>query len=73
MNWFFWDTAWSLVFGTIAFMTIVGHPDTVVVAYHATDRPPIAAGRLPHLRILMATLLAAALAALRRRNHPRDI
>jgi hypothetical protein len=72
MNWFFWDTAWSLVFGTIAFMTIVGHPDTVVVAYHATDRPPIA-GRLPHLRIVMATLLAAAFAALRRRNHGRDI
>jgi hypothetical protein len=68
MNWFYWDTAWSLVFGTVAFMTIVGHPDTVVVAYHATDRAPIA-GRLPR----MATLLAAALAAFRRKNHARDI
>ena len=71
MNWFYWDTGWSLVFGTIAFMTIVGHPDTVVVAYHATDRAPIAR-RLPGLRVWMATSVAAALAAFRRRNHARD-
>jgi hypothetical protein len=27
MFWFYWDTAWSLFFGAIMFMTIVAHPD----------------------------------------------
>jgi hypothetical protein len=27
MNWFYWNTAWSLFFSLIAFMTITGNPD----------------------------------------------
>jgi hypothetical protein len=27
MFWFYWDTAWSIVFGGIWFATIVAHPD----------------------------------------------
>jgi hypothetical protein len=70
MNWFYWDTGWSLVFGTIAFMTIAGHPDSVVVAYHTPDRLP--ARRLPNLRSYLATLMASARSALRPRDHAPD-
>jgi hypothetical protein len=72
MNWFYWDTGWSLVFGTMAFMTVVSHPDSVVVDYHATDQGRIGKG-LPNLRILMATVANSALTAYRRRNHAPDI
>ena len=34
MNWFYWDTFWSLVGSLIWFMTIVSHPDSVVVGRH---------------------------------------
>jgi hypothetical protein len=35
INWVYWDTFWSLVGSLIWFMTIVSHPDTVVVdRYH---------------------------------------
>ena len=70
MNWFYWDTAWSLVFGTIAFMTIAGHPDSVVLAYHPTDQAP-SGRRLPNLRSYVAILLASALSALRRNRAPK--
>jgi hypothetical protein len=33
MDWFIWDTAWSLFFSLIWFMTIVSHPDAEI-----TDR-----------------------------------
>jgi hypothetical protein len=26
MNWFYWDTAWSLFFSLVCFMTITHHP-----------------------------------------------
>ena len=63
MNWFYWDTAWSLVFATIAFMTIVSHPDSVVVASHANN-PASVAKRIPKLTIFLAIVMASALAAL---------
>jgi hypothetical protein len=72
MNWFYWDTAWSLVFGTIAFMTIAGHPDSVVLAYHPT-KPAPRRRRLPDLRNYLAILLASALSALRRRGRAPKI
>jgi N-acetyl-gamma-glutamyl-phosphate reductase len=31
MNWVYWNTFWSLVVSSIWFMTIVSHPDSVVV------------------------------------------
>jgi hypothetical protein len=65
MNWFYWDTGWSLVFGTLAFMTIVSHPDAVVIAYHPVDQAPIAR-RGPDLLIYLAYLLTSAITALRR-------
>jgi hypothetical protein len=34
MNWLYWDTFWSLVGSLIWFMTIVSHPDSVVVDRH---------------------------------------
>jgi hypothetical protein len=30
MNWFYWDTAWSLVFSLIWFMTITHNPDAQI-------------------------------------------
>jgi len=36
MNWIYWNTFWSLVGSLVWFMTIVTHPDSVVV-----DRHPI--------------------------------
>ena len=32
MNWFYWDTFWSLAGSLVWFMTIVSHPDSVVAA-----------------------------------------
>jgi hypothetical protein len=34
MNWVYWNTFWSLVGSLIWFMTIVTHPDSVVVDRH---------------------------------------
>ena len=31
MNWVYWNTFWSLVGSLVWFMTIVTHPDSVVV------------------------------------------
>jgi hypothetical protein len=28
MNWIYWDTFWSLLFGTVAFLTITNNPVT---------------------------------------------
>jgi hypothetical protein len=61
MNWFYWDTVWSMFFATIAFMTIVSHPDSVVVASHTADAAAVAK-RLPKSAIFLAILLASALA-----------
>jgi hypothetical protein len=63
MNWFYWDTVWSRFFATIAFMTIVGHPEAVVVASHTAD-PAAVAKRLLKPAIFLSILLAFALAAL---------
>jgi hypothetical protein len=45
MNWVVWDTFWSLVGSLIWFMTIVTHPDSVVVDRHPLK--PVARGSLP--------------------------
>lgn len=37
MNWFAWDTAWSLIFATIWFMTITAHPDAEIAEAGARD------------------------------------
>jgi len=37
MNWVVWDTFWSLVGSLIWFMTIVTHPDSVVVDRHPAN------------------------------------
>jgi len=34
MNWIYWNTVWSLFVSLIWFMTIVSHPDSVVVDRH---------------------------------------
>jgi hypothetical protein len=39
MNWFYWDAFWSLVGSLIWFMTIVTHPDSVVVERHPPKQP----------------------------------
>jgi hypothetical protein len=31
MNWFYWDTAWSLFFSLVWFMTIMNHPGADIV------------------------------------------
>ena len=62
MNWFCWDTGWSLVFWTIAFMTIAGHPDSVVVPSHPAD-PARIGKHWPNLAIYLTIFMAAALAA----------
>ncbi len=59
MNWLYWDTGWSLIFGTIAFMTIATHPDSIVVAVHPT--PP---ARMGKAWFYLAMLCASALATL---------
>jgi hypothetical protein len=45
MNWVYWNTFWSLVGSLVWFMTIVSHPDSVVVDRHPAKpderrRPP---------------------------------
>jgi hypothetical protein len=39
MNWVYWNTFWSLVVSSIWFMTIVSHPDSVVVDRHPPKLP----------------------------------
>jgi hypothetical protein len=39
MNWIYWNTFWSLVGSLVWFMTIVTHPDSVVVDRHP-PKPP---------------------------------
>ena len=34
MNWIYWNTFWSLAGSLVWFMTIVSHPDSVVVDRH---------------------------------------
>jgi hypothetical protein len=34
MNWVYWNTFWSLAVSLVWFMTIVSHPDSVVVDRH---------------------------------------
>jgi hypothetical protein len=34
MNWVYWNTFWSLAVSLVWFMTIVSHPDAVVVDRH---------------------------------------
>jgi hypothetical protein len=34
MNWFYWDTAWSLFFSLIWFMTITRNPDARITDAH---------------------------------------
>ena len=38
MNWIYWNTFWSLFVSLIWFMTIVSHPDSVVVDRHPANR-----------------------------------
>ena len=35
MNWIYWNTFWSLAGSLVWFMTIVSHPDSVVVDRHS--------------------------------------
>ncbi len=37
MNWFYWDTAWSLFFSLIWFMTITHNPDARIADAHLRD------------------------------------
>jgi hypothetical protein len=37
MNWFYWDTAWSLFFSVIWFMTITHNPDAQIADAHLRD------------------------------------
>jgi hypothetical protein len=37
MNWFYWDTAWSLFFSVIWFMTITNNPDARISDAHLRD------------------------------------
>jgi hypothetical protein len=37
MNWFYWDTAWSLFFSLVWFMTITSHPDARIADAHLRD------------------------------------
>lgn len=37
MSWFYWDTAWSLFFSLIWFMTITSHPDARIADAHLRD------------------------------------
>ena len=37
MNWIFWDTAWSLFFSLIWFMTIMHHADAQISDAHFRD------------------------------------
>ena len=46
MTWVYWNTFWSLVGSLIWFMTIVSHPDSVVVDRHPL-KPPVPRGNRP--------------------------
>ena len=37
MNWFYWDTAWSLFFSLVWFMTITSHPDARIADANLRD------------------------------------
>ena len=37
MDWFYWDTAWSLFFSLVWFMTIMHNPDARVADGHLRD------------------------------------
>jgi hypothetical protein len=37
MNWFYWNTAWSLFFSFVWFMTITHNPDAQIVDAHLRD------------------------------------
>lgn len=39
MNWIYWNTFCSLLVSSIWFMTIVSHPDSVVVDRHRSKPP----------------------------------
>jgi hypothetical protein len=37
MNWFYWNTAWSLFFSLVWFMTITHDPDVEIADAHLRD------------------------------------
>jgi hypothetical protein len=37
MNWFYWNTAWSLFFSLVWFMTIMHNPDAQIADAHSRD------------------------------------
>jgi hypothetical protein len=37
MNWIYWDTAWSLFFSLVWFMTITNNPDARIADAHLRD------------------------------------
>jgi hypothetical protein len=37
MNWFYWNTAWSLFFSLVWFMTITHNPDARIADAHLRD------------------------------------
>jgi hypothetical protein len=37
MNWFYWNTAWSLFFSLVCFMTITHDPDAEISDAHLRD------------------------------------
>ena len=37
MNWIYWDTAWSLFFSLVWFMTITSHPEARIADAHFRD------------------------------------
>jgi hypothetical protein len=37
MNWFYWHTAWSLLFSLVWFMTITHNPDAQIAEAHLRD------------------------------------
>ncbi|TMJ15313.1 MAG: hypothetical protein E6G93_17455 [Alphaproteobacteria bacterium] len=37
MNWIYWDTAWSLFFSLVWFMTITHFPDAQIADAHSRD------------------------------------
>jgi hypothetical protein len=37
MNWFYWNTAWSLFFSLVWFMTITHNPDAPIADAHLRD------------------------------------
>jgi hypothetical protein len=39
MNWVYWNTFWTLAGSLVWFMTIVSHPDAVVVDRHYPKQP----------------------------------